>query len=267
MRNFQRLIATSLLIGFFSLSPANSLGASFDSVTHIHGVKAFGKEILMPTHEGLYKYSAANSMTLVKGPVFDVMGLAGFEKTLYASGHPGVGTKFLNPIGLIQSTDGGSTWKQVSLAGQVDFHLLEVGKFDIYGVDAVSGVLMHSIDQGKSWKKIGQNKFSDIAPVSTKKSNAYALLSGNLVQTKNSFKTSTPIKSKQKWESLEVLGNSIFTTAGKDIYSSTNEGKSWTKIATLPQKISSISVNSQIFVAVAGNSIYSSKDGGKTFKS
>ncbi len=261
------LLIGFLLVGYFSLSPTNSDGASFDSVTHIHGVKVFGKEILMPTHEGLYKYSAANSMTLVKGPVFDVMGLAGFEETLYASGHPGVGTKFLNPIGLIKSTDGGSTWQQISLAGQVDFHLLEVGKFDIYGVDAGTGLLMHSDNQGISWQNLGENKFSDIAPVSTKESNAYALLSGTLVQTENSFKTSSPITSDQKWESLEVLGNSIFTTSGKDIFQSTNEGESWTKVATLPQKISSISVNSQIFVAVVGNTIYSSTDGGNTFNS
>ena len=63
-----------LMVGAFALSlacimalaPAVGFAATYDSVSHIHGVKVFGKEVLMPTHEGLYRYSAANSMKIVR---------------------------------------------------------------------------------------------------------------------------------------------------------------------------------------------------------
>ena len=63
MSNFQRLLVTSLLISFFSLSPTNTWGASFDSVTHIHGVKAFGKEIM---HHQAIQFKLADMATQIE---------------------------------------------------------------------------------------------------------------------------------------------------------------------------------------------------------
>ena len=256
-----------LLACIMALAPAVGFAASYDSVSHIHGVKVFGKEILMPTHEGLYRYRAANSMQILPGPIFDVMGLGIYGTTLYASGHPGERSKFAQPIGLISSSDGGKSWKQISLKGQVDFHMLEVSKFDMYGMDSGSGQLMHSGDRGKSWKRLGANKYSDIAPLDTKKGAAYALLEGSLVQTGDGFATTVAIKSRMKWGSIEAVGPRIYGAFAKDIYRSIDGAKSWKKIATLPDAISSISVNSEIFAAVAGGAIFISRDGGKSFTS
>ena len=250
-----------------ALAPAAGFAATFDSVSHIHGVKVFGKEILMPTHEGLYRYSAANSMKILPGPIFDVMGLGVYGTTLYASGHPGEKSKFAQPIGFISSSDGAKSWKQISLKGEVDFHMLEVGKFDMYGADSGSGQLMHSGDRGKSWKKLGASKYSDIAPLDTKKGAAYALLEGSLVQTSDGFATTVAIKSKMKWSSIEAVGSTLYGASGKDIYRSIDGAKSWKKIASLPNEISSISVNTQVFAAVAGGAIFISRDAGKTFTS
>lgn len=254
------------LVCIMALAPAAGFAATYDSVSHIHGVKVFGKEILMPTHEGLYRYSAANSMQIVPGPLFDVMGLAVYGTTLYASGHPGEKSKFAQPIGFISSNDGAKSWKQISLKGEVDFHMLEVGKFDMYGADSGSGQLMHSGDRGKSWKKLGASKFSDIAPLETKGA-AYALLDGNLVQTSDGFATTVAIASKMKWSSIEIVGAMIYGASGKDIYRSIDGAKSWKKIASLPKDISSISANTQVFAAVSGGAIFISRDAGKTFTS
>lgn len=265
----KRVWATNLAVATavaVLMAPAASFAASYDSVSHIHGVKVFGNQLLMATHEGLYRYSAANSMQILPGPVFDVMGLAAFGKTLYASGHPGPKSKFAEPIGLISSADGGKTWKQIALKGEVDFHSLEVGKFDMYGDDSGSGQLMHSGDGGKSWKKLGASKYSDIAPLAVK-GGAFALLDGSLIKTSDGFATTAVVKSKMKWRSLEVVGAKIFAASGRDIYRSTDGAKSWKKLATLPSEISSISVNAQIFAALAGNTIFVSKDAGKSFTS
>ena len=247
--------------------PQISNGATFGSVSHIHGVKVFGDRVLLNTHEGLYQYLAANSMKKIGREDFDVMGLATYGRTLFASGHPGATSELPNPIGLLSSTDGGKSWKKVSLQGKVDFHMLEVGKYDIYGADSTSGQLMHSSDRGKKWRKLGENQYSDIALLNAESGSAYGLLSGSLVRTGDGFTTTVAIKTALKWSSVEILGTNLYASSGRSIYRSMDDGKSWKKIATLSTEISSISMNAKIFVAVTSSAILISRDGGNRFKS
>ena len=76
------------LIGALTWSP-QSFGASYGSVSHIHSIKVFGDKALLGTHEGLFEYQAANTMKKISSEDIDVMGLASFGETIYASGHPG----------------------------------------------------------------------------------------------------------------------------------------------------------------------------------
>ncbi|MBF8253144.1 MAG: hypothetical protein HW379_1486 [Actinobacteria bacterium] len=254
------------LIGTLTWVPQSN-AATYGSVSHIHDVKVFGDRVLLNTHEGLYEYLAANFIKKLSRDDFDVMGLATYGPTLYSSGHPGAKSDLPNPVGLLSSADGGKTWKKVSLQGEVDFHMLEVGKSDIYGADSGSGQLMYSSNLGKSWRKLGENKYSDIAVLGTKSGSALALESGKLLQTTNAFKTSTSVKSSMKWSSLEIVGTTLYASSAKAIYRSVNSGKSWKKMATLSSEISSISANAKVFVAVTSEAIFVSRDGGKSFKS
>ena len=254
------------LIGALTLVP-QSYAATYGSVSHIHSIKVFGDKALLGTHEGLFEYQAANSMKRISSEDFDVMGLASFGDTIYASGHPGAKSKLPNPIGLIASKDSGKTWKKISLQGEVDFHMLEVGKSDIYGADSGTGQLMYSSDLGKSWKKLGENKYSDIAVLNTKSGSAVGLRDGALVSTANAFATTSAIKTSRTWSSIEALGSVLFASSRKSIYSSVDNGKSWKRIATLTSEIASITMNAKIFVAVTADAIFVSRDGGKSFKS
>ena len=255
------------MTGALAWVPQISQGAGYGSVSHIHGVTVFGDKVLFSTHEGLYQHLAANSMKKISSEDFDVMGLAAYGQTMYASGHPGVGSREANPLGLLSSADGGKSWKKISLQGQVDFHMLEVGKRDMYGADSTSGQLMYSSDSGKKWRKLGANQYSDIAVITTKSANAYGLRSGALVRTSDAFATTFAIKTALKWSSVETLGSTVYASSGKAIYRSTDNGKSWKKFATLPAEISSISFNKEIFVAVTSDAILISRDGGKSFTS
>ena len=264
----RKIVVSALVLaltGTLTLAP-QSHGATYGSVSHIHDVKVFGDRVLLNTHEGLYQYLAANSMKKISGDDFDVMGLAAFGRILYASGHPGAKSNLPNPIGLISSTDGGKVWNKISLQGEVDFHMLEVGKNDMYGADSTSGQLMYSSDRGKNWRKLGDNKYSDIAVLGTKSGSAYGLRSGTFVLTTDAFTTATPIKTSLKWSSVEILDSTLYASSGRSIYRSTYSGKIWKKIATLSSEISSISMNAKIFAAVTSNAIFISLDGGKSFK-
>jgi len=244
-----------------------SYAATYGSVSHIHSIKVFGGKALLGTHEGLFEYLAANSMKKISIDDFDVMGLATYGRTLYSSGHPGAKSNLPNPIGLLSSTNGGKSWKKVSLQGEVDFHMLEVGKTDMYGADSGSGQLMYSFDRGKSWRKLGENKYSDIAVLNTKSGSAYGLREGALVRTTNAFSTTSAIKTSRTWSSVEIVGTTLYASSGKAIYKSVDNAKTWKKIATLSTEIGGISVNTKIFLAVTADAIFVSRDGGKSFKS
>lgn len=69
------------------------------------------------------------------------------------SGHPGPDQDLPPNLGLIESRDAGRTWKNVSLLGEADFHVLQQSGDRIYGFDGSQGRLMVSGDDGRSWRQ------------------------------------------------------------------------------------------------------------------
>lgn len=59
----------------------------------------------------------------------------------YASDHAGPGGDLPNPVGLIESTDGGQIWTVVSSEGVTDIHALSASKQEVVGFDG-SDVLL-----------------------------------------------------------------------------------------------------------------------------
>lgn len=241
-------------------------GESIGSLSHIHGVRAVGNQIILGTHEGLYQYLDEKTVKRISPERFDVMGLAVSTKGFYASGHPGPGSKLPEPVGLLLTTDRGATWKKVSLTGEVDFHTLEIAGEDIYGADSGSGQLMYSGNGGKSWVKRGPNTFMDIAPHPTLKASVLGVREGKLYRSIDAFKTSKLVKTNFTVESIDWIKGRLIASSGKVLYRSTDSGSSWKKITTLPSQIGTITQSSQLIAVVMGSAIYSSSDGGKSFK-
>lgn len=117
---------------------------------HIHGVAVDGNQVLLATHDGLFEVGADGDTTHI-GPVIDLMGFAVRGPGHFvASGHPGPGVDLPQPVGLIESTDGGRTWQALSRQGQSDFHALTVGEAGVLGYD---GTLVRSAD-GQEWEEL-----------------------------------------------------------------------------------------------------------------
>jgi photosystem II stability/assembly factor-like uncharacterized protein len=232
---------------------------TFNSVTHIHSVKTFGERILMGTHEGLFEFISQNNMSPIGKDPFDVMGLDADKTTLFASGHPSPGSKLPNPLGLLRSTDGGKTWKSISLLGAVDFHSLEVSGNQIYGSNATAGSLMYSNNLGKSWKKIGALKFSDIAILSGSPGRAVSLQNGTLLKTTNSFKVTTDLKFKFPISAVESIGKELYIAAQDKVYRSLDQGSSWKLFKSFKGEISDISASSKQLAVVVGGEVLIAK--------
>jgi len=267
LRKINLLSATLSITVLMSLFSAPSIHAqSFDSVTHIHSVKVIGKKILIGTHEGLFVYKGPNNMKPIGKERFDIMGLAISGKTMYASGHPGKGSKLPEPVGLLRSDDEGITWKKVSLQGEVDFHFLEARGSEIYGVDAQTNMLLYSSNSGKVWRKVEPNQFSDIAISGQKLGDSFVIQDKKLMKSSGAFADLSPIKTAFPISEIETVGRSIYASSGKSIFKSLNQGKAWKKIYTFDIEVSGLSSSNDLLVAVVGNQIFASEDGGESFK-
>lgn len=120
---------------------------------HVHAVTRNPADghVLLATHDGLFRLPPGAQPARI-GPVIDLMGftVAG-PNHFYASGHPGAGTNLPNPVGLIESTDGGQTWTALSRQGRSDFHTLTASGAGITGYD---GDELATTGDGRTWQAL-----------------------------------------------------------------------------------------------------------------
>ena len=126
-------------------------------MAHIHGLGVNPRDgsLLVATHTGMFRAEPdARRAARIGDSRQDTMGftVVGPDDFL-GSGHPDARQDLPPLLGLIRSSDGGQTWEQVSLLGEVDFHVLRAQGRRIYGVDSQSGVLFISSDGGETWRR------------------------------------------------------------------------------------------------------------------
>lgn len=136
--------------------PATPLPPEQDpGVLHVHGlgVNPADGQVYVATHFGLWRLDRDDGARRVGEGFHDLMGftVVGADHFL-ASGHPLL-TEDLPPLlGLIESTDGGATWRSVSLLGDADFHALRTVGEEVWGWNSTDGALMVSGD-GRDWEQ------------------------------------------------------------------------------------------------------------------
>ncbi len=134
MRSTTTIVVAAVFIFFSNLLLLPRADAQSVTLHHVHGLaySADGKQIFVPSHNGIAIYSAGK-WSKAPGPEHDYMGFSATRQFFYSSGHPAQGTGLINPFGLLRSRDGGRTWDKLGLEGEADFHLLATS----YGTNAV----------------------------------------------------------------------------------------------------------------------------------
>lgn len=261
--NFNRLIAVSI-VGVIAplLGPMTSALAD---ISHVHQFEIFRNRIILGTHEGLFNLKPAGKLSRIGSSNFDVMGLAVSGSKIYASGHPGVGDTRPGLLGLLLSNNGGKTWKQVSLLGKVDFHLLEVSGDVIIGVDSASGELFYSDNAGKSWSTRGKNVFQSLALSPNIKGSAFAVSERKLFSTTNGFATRELVRNLGDVSDIAWVDGGVYIAKGNQLSVSRDSGKSWQRRYKFRDVIGSIRAEAQTLIVAIGSEIYRSENSGKSF--
>jgi hypothetical protein len=128
---------------------------------HVHGlgINPADGALFIATHTGTYRLSpdAQKAQRVGEGRQ-DTMGftVVGPNRFL-GSGHPdpqAMSAQNLPPnLGLIESVDGGRTWRSVSLLGEADFHVLRSRGNRVYGFDSTNGRFLVSRNHGATWSR------------------------------------------------------------------------------------------------------------------
>ncbi|MCG5466595.1 glycosyl hydrolase [Micromonospora sp. MED01] len=134
------------------------------ALSHVHGmaVNPSDQQLYVATHHGVVRVSDSGAAHVGDGRQ-DTMGFTVIGPDHFlASGHPAPGEAGPTHLGLIESTDGGRTWRSVSLAGRADFHALRSADGVTYGVDSSTGSLLASTDR-VTWQARSRIEAYDLA--------------------------------------------------------------------------------------------------------
>ena len=241
-RGQTRLIIGASLVASLALSGCSqntapkpkSVAAGTLPGEHVHGISrdpSSGK-VNLATHEGLFVMQPDASWKQV-GPTVDLMSFSiSGPGAFYASGHPADGVDLPAPVGLIKSTDAGSSWSVLSLGGKSDFHALTASSSGVMGFD---GVLRVTAD-GKNWSQGSLSAEPRALASAPDGSKVLATTEQGLLSSTDGGRTWAPLASAPPlfltaWaDSKTIVG---VTTQG-NIAVSANAGQTWkTDLATV----------------------------------
>ena len=247
-------------------------------LTHVHGLGVNpAKGILYAAaHTGLYQVPAAGPATRVGAGEQDTMGFtvvgpnhflaSGHPASHEASGHPASHEGGPAHLGLLESTDGGVTWQELSLRGGADFHALRYRHDTVYGYNSTTGQLMVSRDK-KAWEPRSSTAMRDFAVDPADPDRLLATTQQGLMRSADGGRTWTPTGGEPAllldWTAPDALWA---VTVGGTVRRSADAGATWSTQGTIPGPATAFAVNgTDLYVSVADGGIFHSPDAGRTW--
>lgn len=244
-----------------------------EPIEHVHGLGVDPSDgaLYIATHSGLFRSpEGTTSATRVGESTQDTMGftIAG-PKRFLGSGHPGVGEAGPPNLGLIESSDGGTSWREVSLGGQADFHVLHYGAGRVYGVNGLSGLIMLSEDGGETWDEIKPPQPAiDLAVNPADGTEMLISTEAGIAKSGNSG---------QDWEAASKTpglfawykpGELFLVDGGGTVRLSEDSGSSWQPVGSIggPPAAFTAAADGALYAALGDGSVVASEDGGESWQ-
>jgi hypothetical protein len=255
--------------------PATALPPEEDpGLMHVHGLGVNPADDLLyaATHFGLWRVPAEGEAERVGNVFHDLMGFTVVGPDHFqASGHPILLEDLPPLLGLIESVDGGLTWRSVSLMGAADLHALEVAHGRVYGWNSTTGQFMVSPD-GQEWEIRSEVSMSDVAVDPSEADVVLATVSesfddARLTRSTDGGRTwvemEAPPISLLSWEAADRLWG-----AGIDgrVWKSSDGGQRWEPAGQLDGRPEALLGHGGILYAATAGGILESHDDGQTWR-
>jgi hypothetical protein len=259
-------LALTALLAAGCAAPAPTAGPAF---AHVHGVGVDPGDgtVYVASHDGLFR-SGPDGLVPAGAAGRDLMGftVAGPARFL-SSGHPAPGDTLPEPLGLVESTDGGTTWTPLSLTGEVDFHALEVAGTTVYGYDATHGLLRASADGGRTWDDRAALRALDIAVHPVDGRSVLATVEGGVAASSDGGRTfAAPAGPQLAYVSWAPDGQVFGLGLDSTVHVSTDRGASWTTAGTVPGgRPQAVTATPDGLLAATAGGVFRSVDGGMSF--
>ena len=264
--------ATVAAIVVVLTSDGDGGGGGGDPV-HVHGlgVNPADGTLFVAAHTGLFSSSeGSSSAERVDEQYQDTMGftVVGPDHFL-GSGHPAPGENRPSSLGLIESTDGGRSWEEVSLAGEADFHVLRFAHDRVYGFNALDGRLMLSDDGGETWReREPPGPLLDLAIDPEDRERLVAATEDGLALSEDDGQSWEPLDGELGLLAWPEPGRLFLVNGSGEIQASRDAGESWTSLGSIGGQPAALAAASatELYAALGDGTVLESADGGRTWE-
>ena len=270
-------VATALFLSGCASPDAASGAREYVPVsgfTDIHGIAVNPddpSELYVATHNGLIR-GKNGTWERVGSMQDDLMGFSMHPtngSTFWTSGHPKSGGN----MGVRHSTDGGSTWTQLSLDG-VDFHAMTISAADakvLWG--AWRGSIYHSTDGAKTWQTYANAPAArSLTAHPTEKDTLFATIQTGIMRSADAGKTWQPFADVAAMNVAVDPSDPAVLYAGlkTGVTRSTDGGKTWQALplrTSAPAGYLAIDPHdpSNVWAATYATAIHRTTDRGETW--
>jgi hypothetical protein len=273
VRRFALMAALPAVVLLTACGSDNGGGAGDQGPVHVHGLGINPKDgaLFIATHTGLFR-SAEGQTTAerVGEQLQDTMGftVVGPDRFL-GSGHPAPGENRPPNLGLIESKDAGVSWRDVSLLGQVDFHVLRSAGQRVYGYNATGGQMLISANGGLKWKE--RQPPAPLIDFALDPDDPHTLISSSergLSISTNEGRRWRPVRGDiglLAWPTADRLY--LIDSDGR-VQISREAGKGWKQVGAIPgQPAAFIAAGrKELYAALADGTVMESDDGGGAWR-
>lgn len=274
MNNARRLRAALASAAVVALTGCAGPGGSSEATTgpvfaHVHGlgVDPADGTVYVASHDGLFR-SGPDGLVPAGAAGRDLMGftIAG-PGTFLSSGHPAPGDDLPQPLGLVESRDGGVSWTALSLTGEVDFHALDAVRDTVYGYDATNGLLRASADGGRSFQDRAALQALDIAVYPADPDLVLATVEGGVTASTDGGRTfAAPTGPQLAYLSWGRDGTVYGLDLDGAVFTSSDRGSTWQRIGAGPGgRPQAVAAVDGALLTATTSGVFRSEDGGMTF--
>jgi photosystem II stability/assembly factor-like uncharacterized protein len=237
-------------------------------------------DFLLTTNRGFFRIdgekvsrvegtAASGGASAPVGTFLDVLAVG--PGRLLGSGHPDAKGALPSFLGLLESDDGGRSWRSVSRLGEADFHKLVSAHDRLYGFDAVLSAMLISRDGGRRWVEhfTPPGLVIDFEVDPDDPDRIVAATEDRLVRSTDGARHWRPVDSgrgiRLAWPAADALYR-----AGEDgtVERSRDGGGTWERVGEVPREPYAFKAlgAEELLLALSDGTIMRTEDGGRSWK-